>query len=422
MRLAFFGPMNPTLSGISDYDEELLPLLRKHYEVDVFTAAAAAGREGVYPHGAYVARHRIQPYDLNLYQLGNSLIHEVEYGYLFRYPGAVVFHDYCLHHARAKMLLQKGMVDEYLGEVGAAHPEAPRLKNAVYGGLAGNLLLYYYPFVRLVLEASLAAATHTDFIAARLRITETPVIKIPMAVQMETEPAESEKSLYPGRFVIASFGLATQEKRIAPVLKVIRELRWYYPSVRYVIVGDVANHYDLQAEIEMFGVQDSVEVTGHVDRAQFHRLMRRADVVVNLRYPSAGEMSATLLRALALGKPVLISRLLHLMEIPKEAAARIRPGNEQEELFHHLWQLVENPSVREAYSRAAVAYMNSQHTPEQMLEKYRELIEIALQRKAIFRRPELPLHLRNSREIMRDYIRRTSFGGHDSDLLDRILP
>lgn len=422
MRLAFFGPMNPAQSGISDYDEELLPLLRKHHEVDVFTAAAAATSEGVYPHGAFVARHRMRPYDLNLYQLGNSLIHEVEYGYLFRYPGAVVFHDYCLHHARAKMLLQKGMVEEYLSEVGAAHPEAPRLKNAVYGGLAGNLLLYYYPFVRLVLEASLAAAAHTDFVAEKLRITDTPVIKIPMAVRMETDHAASEKSLYPGRFVIASFGLATQEKRITPVLKVIRELRWYYPSVLYVIVGDVARHYDLHSEIEMFGVQDAVEVTGRVDRAQFHRLMRRADVVVNLRYPSAGEMSATLLRALALGKPVLISRLQHLMEIPKEAAARIRPDNEQEEIFHYLWQLVENPSARQSYSKAAWAYMNAHHTPEQMLEKYRELIETALQRKAVYRRPELPLHLRDAREIMREYIRRTSFGGHDSELLNHILP
>lgn len=418
-KIAFFGPLNPTPSGISDYDEELLPLLRRHYEIDVFNAGNSI-RENVYPHGTFIARHRQNPYDLNLYQLGNSLIHEVEYGYLFRYPGAVVFHDYVLHHARAKMLMLKAMFKEYREEIRAAHPEEPRLNTAVYGGMAGNLLLYYYPFVNLVLESSLAAAAHTDYIAQKLRATETPVIKIPMAVRMEDDSESS--SLYPGRFVVASFGLATPEKRITSALLTLAELRWYYPSLLYLIVGDVAPHYLLQSEIKALGVGDFVEVTGRVDRAAFQRLMKRADVVINLRYPSAGEMSATLLRALAMGKPVLMSRLPHLLEIPPEAAIRIRPDREQEDLFHNLWQLVENPALRQSYGRAAVSYMQSFHRPEQMVEKYRELIETALQRKGTYRRPELPLHLRDGREIMRDYIRRTSLDGKDSELLDIILP
>ncbi|HSP07922.1 MAG TPA: glycosyltransferase, partial [Acidobacteriota bacterium] len=165
-----------------------------------------------------------------------------------------------------------------------------------------------------------------------------------------------------------------------------------------------------------------VEGTGRVNRAQFHRYLQRSDIVVNLRYPSAGEMSATLLRALAYGKPVLMSRLPHLLEIPPKAAGRIRPDHEQDDLFHHLWQLVERKSLREKSGEAALAYMKSHHRPEQMLERYTELIETALQRKASFRTPDMPLHLRDGREIMRDYIRRTAFGGNNSVLLDWILP
>lgn len=418
-RIAFFGPLNPTPSGISDYDEELLPLLRRHYEIDVFTAGESV-RDEVFPHGTFIARHRQSPYDLNLYQLGNALIHEIEYGYLFRFPGAVVFHDYVLHHARAKMLMLKAMFREYREESRAAHPEEPRLNTAVYGGMAGNLLLYYYPFVKLVLESSLAAATHTDFIAQKLRITETPVVKIPMAVRMD-ETLEAG-GLHPGRFVIASFGLATQEKRITSALLALAELKWYYPSLLYLIVGGVAPYYPLQSEIKNLGLVDFVEVTGRVNRAEFQRLMRRADVVINLRYPSAGEMSATLLRALALGKPVMMSRLPHLLEIPPEAAIRIRPDREQEDLFHNLWQLVENPALRKSYGDAAISYMQSHHSPEQMVEKYRELIETALQRKNTYRQPQLPLHLRDGREILRDYILRTSLGGKATELLDIILP
>lgn len=419
MRLAFFGPLNPTRSGISDYNEELLPLLRKRYDIDVYTGSVTAPRERIYPHGLFMSRHRQNPYDLTLYQLGNSLVHEIEYGYLFRYPGAVVFHDYCLHHARAKMLLQKGLFTDYVDEASRAHPEEPRLGKSVFGGMAGDLLLYYYPFVRLVLESSLAAAAHTDSVAAKLRVTDTPVVKIPMAVQIEAEAAT--EPLFPGRLVVASFGLATPEKRITTVLKVLHELRWYYPSILYLIVGDVAPHYDLSGEIDRLGLKDVVEVTGHVNRDQFHRTMRRADVVVNLRYPSAGEMSATLLRALSLGKPVLMSRLPHLMEIPQEVGGRIRPDHEQDDLFHHLWQLVESASLRERCGRAARQYMEANHRPEQMVDKYVELIETAMRRKKDFRQPEMPLHLRDGLEIMRNYIRRTAFRGKDSELLSWIL-
>jgi len=132
-------------------------------------------------------------------------------------------------------------------------------------------------------------------------------------------------------------------------------------------------------------------------------------------------MSATLLRALAYGKPVLMSRLQHLMEIPETAAIRIRPDHELEDIFHHLWQLIENESLRRRKGVAATKYIQENHSPEQMRTSYRELIETGIERKATFRIPELPLHLRSSKEIMREYVRRSSFGGNESTLLDWIV-
>lgn len=417
LRIAFFGPVNPIPSGISDYDEELLVLLRRHYEIDVFVGSEL-GRSDVYHHGEFYLRNKQKPYDLPIYQMGNSMLHEYMYGPLFQYPGAIVFHDYCLHHSRAKMLFLKAQYQEYRDEVRMAHSEEPRIGDAVYGGLAGELLLYSYPFVRLLLQSSLAAAAHTNWVVDHLQTTDTPVVKIPMAVASEDHDSSD---LYPGKCVIASYGLVTREKRIEPVLEALAELRCYYPNLIYVIVGEVASYYSLQSVVDRYGLGESVIVTGRVDTTRFHQLLARADIVVNLRYPSAREMSATLLRALAYGKPVLISRLHHLLEIPEDAAIRIRPDRELEDTFHHLWQLIENESLRKRYGAHAKEYMESEHRPEQMLEKYRELIETSLQRKETFRSPELPLHLRSANEILRSYISKTSFAGQESDLLDWIL-
>lgn len=426
-RIAFFGPLNPTPSGISDYDEELLPLLREHFDVDIFLdsfvppASRPPAQPGAYNHSSFFFRNTSRPYDLTIYQLGNALLHEYMYGFLFRYPGAVIVHDYCLHQSRAKMLLTRKMKEEYRQEAESQYPGDSRIRDIVAMGRAGNLLQYYYPFVSLILRASLAAGAHTDYTVQRLREAgPAPVVKIPMAVRSSHhDPARADE--YPGKILIASFGLVTMEKRLTPVLLALQELRCFYPDLRYVVVGDVAPHYDFRGQVASLGLSDIVEVTGRVDHARFHSLMRRADIIINLRYPSAGEMSATLLRALACGKPVMISRLQQLAEIPSEAAIRVRPDREQEDVFSNLWRLIEDPLLRGRQGDRAAEYIADSHRPEQMVQGYLQLIESALKRKADFRPPDLPLHLRSADEIIREYIKSTCFAGHNSELLRALV-
>ncbi|HEY7161431.1 MAG TPA: glycosyltransferase, partial [Acidobacteriota bacterium] len=285
-RIAFFGPLNPVPSGISDYDEELLPLLCQQYDVDVFFNKEIKN-ENAYPHGDFLIRNRRNPYDLTLYQIGNSLLHEIMYGYLFQFPGAVVFHDLCLHHSRAKMLLMRGLFEDYNDEALAAHPEEPLVAKLVRGGMGGDLLLYSFPFVRLIAENAFAVGAHTDWAVQELKKFETAAIKIPMAVDVSME-----SKLHPSsdEIMIASFGLVTPEKRISWVLNVVQELRYFYSNFRYVIVGEVAPHYDLADEIKSRNLEDIVQITGRTSREEFHQWMSRADIIVNLRYPSAREM------------------------------------------------------------------------------------------------------------------------------------
>jgi glycosyltransferase involved in cell wall biosynthesis len=417
-RIAFFGPLNPIPSGISDYDEELLPLLRQHYDVDVFFNDEVK-QQNAYPHGDFLIRNRRRPYDLTLYQIGNSLLHEIMYGYLFQFPGATVFHDYCLHHSRAKMLLMRGLFDQYREEAIRAHPEEPSIGKMVSGGMGGDLLLYNFPFVRLIAESSLAVGAHTDWAIQNLQKFETPAVKIPMAVDVSISGDKAGAAT--NQITLASFGYVTPEKRISSVLQVLMDLRHFYPNIRYVIAGEVAPHYNLEDEIAKRNMQDFVQITGRTTREEFHQWMSRADIIINLRYPTAREMSATLLRAMAFGKPVLMSRLLHLQEIPDDAVIRIRPNNEQVEIFHNLWQLIESPSLRQKIGRKAASYIQSYHGADQMLQKYVDLIEIALERKSKFKPKNLPLHLSSSSEIIEKYMQKTSFDDKRPSLLKQIL-
>jgi glycosyltransferase involved in cell wall biosynthesis len=417
-RIAFFGPLPPTASGVSDYDEELLQPLRKEYRIDVFVDQRQPTGESVFAHQQFFFKQKSRPYDFIIYQMGNSIFHEYIYSYAFEYPGAIVFHDYCLHQSRTTMLLRQGLFNEYEEEIAISHPEAPKLRSVVTSGAGSSLLFSYYPMVRLLLMSALVAGAHTDFVAEKLRITETPVVKIPMAVVSESERFAEDP--FPGKFVIASFGLATNAKRIPQVFPAISRLKREHPETVYLIVGEIASHLKLQDEIEKWNLQDTVHVTGRVEKTDFLRYMSRADVVINLRHPSAGEMSATLLRALSARKPVLISRLHYLSEIPENVVLRVSPSHEADDAYRHLRKLIEDSRFKKAVARNAKRFVEQHQRFDQMVDAYRELIDLGLERKESFQKPVLPVHLRSAKEILDHYIRKTSLTGLNVNLLNEI--
>src|SRR5262249_60194921 len=83
-----------------------------------------------------------RPYDLVVYQFGNSSHHDYEWAYAPRYPGLVVLHDTHLHHARAALLLRERRVAEYRAGFAWNHPDLPA--DAAELAIAGfDSRLYY---------------------------------------------------------------------------------------------------------------------------------------------------------------------------------------------------------------------------------------------------------------------------------------
>jgi hypothetical protein len=97
--------------------------------------------------------------------------------------------------------------------------------------------------------------------------------------------------------------------------------------------------------------------------ADFERHLAAADLVLALRYPSRGEMSAVLLRALAAGRPTLVTAGTPATEefpeglvIPVDPAAR-----EEAELAGWIVALADRPALGEAVGRAASSYVRERH-------------------------------------------------------------
>src|SRR5204863_5629090 len=103
-----------------------------------------------------------------------------------------------------------------------------------------------------------------------------------------------------------------------------------------------------------------------------------ADAVAHLRYPTARETSAALLRVLAQGRPTVISDLEHLADIPDDAVVRASVDDEEGELLRAILRLAEDAARRERLGTAAARFVADAHSPARCAESYAQAIEAAL--------------------------------------------
>ena len=124
MRIAFFTPLSPKRSGISDYSEALLPhLAERAGRIDVFVedyppdVRYSQDNLRIRPWQEFEPEGCKESYDVLLYQIGNNPFHVSIYEQALQVPGVLVLHEFNLHYLLAYVTLARGDWDGYFREV-----------------------------------------------------------------------------------------------------------------------------------------------------------------------------------------------------------------------------------------------------------------------------------------------------------------
>ena len=89
--------------------------------------------------------------------------------------------------------------------------------------------------------------------------------------------------------------------------------------------------------IQSLGLARHVRVLGFRPIDEFVGYLAACDIVLNLRYPTVGENSGTLMRALGLGKAVIVSQVGSFSELPDSICLKAPvDASEEEYLFEYL--------------------------------------------------------------------------------------
>lgn len=374
MRLRVWGPLPPSPSGIADYSCEQLGDLRRHGDVSVVlddprqrASADALGVPWARPEEADAAEA-----DLDLYQLGNSPAHAYVYRAALRRPGVVLLHDLGLHHLVLHETVERGDVSAYLREMRRAHGERGSfMGRQIARALGGELWPARFPLHDRVLEGALAVVGLSRAVTAAVapRFAGRPVLHLPhhLALPLQPLPSRAEAraslGLPPDVPLVVAPGLATRAKRLGIAAQVVGRLRARHPGLRLVIAGAVEPGLPLAAWAAEAGLGDALVVTGRLDLPDFVRHLIAADVVLALRYPSHGEMSGALVRALGTGRPVLVTAgSAAAEEFPDGVVARVEPGVlEAAQLEALLARLLDDVELRARLGSAAGAHVRGEH-------------------------------------------------------------
>ena len=388
-RVACFTPLAPIASGISYYSEELLPVLARAVSLDVFvdgyvpTEGAMLRAAGIRLRaGRTFARASARtPYDAIIYQMGNSPAHAYMYDLALQRPGIVVLHDVVLHHLRLWMAVNRGRArrrayaDDLARLYGTAGQELAR---AVLRGQTPPTL-FDHPLVEPVLAVARAVIVHNAASAERVRALwpSARVRVVPMGVPLPTLPPRDEARARLGvaedAFLVVSHGHVNPYKRLDVALRAFRRLLDTQPNAIFLIAGSEAPQLGpaLDRQLRYLGLGGRVRRLGFVAPELVSDLLAAADCCINLRYPSAGETSASLLRIMGAGLPVLVSDTGSFQELPEGCCIKLPVGPVEEALLaEYLIALARDEALRRSLGVAAREFVAEQHSLERSASGY----------------------------------------------------
>ena len=354
-----WAPFPPLASGVADYVQEQLEVLDR-----AFTLTLVAEDAGLVDE-ALRERHRVIPPDqsartaLRVYHVGNSPLHGFIYREALRTPGVVVLHEWNLHELLLSFAVTSNNFDTYRGQMRREHGERGSIAaETIASALGGRHWTGVFPLNAEILGRALAVVCLSGSTAARVaskapgaRLLHLPHHAVLKSHAGNRSEARIRLGLDAQARVILAPGLGTASKSLDIAQAAIEGIRPRVENLVLVTVGGLSSAETRSA------VDESIRDLGRVDLETLGDALLAADVVLALRFPSRGEASGVLMRALAAGRACVVSSGSTADEdLPEGVVARVNPGpGESRELGAVLEFLLLDDAARLRMERLARA-------------------------------------------------------------------
>lgn len=388
--LAYVSPLNPQQSGISDYSEELLLYLKEFFDIKIIYNKSKPSNLNILNYFDVIDIDTNEEYlegiKYRLYHMGNNSMHEWIYKMLEKYPGIVVLHDLNLFGFNMYSTFLKGDTKQFKDDLYYCHGKEglaaadELIENETYPDAQT------FPMFQKVVDLSSGLIVHNKWMQEKIKYESTfkgitRIIPHGLSfneIEMTSkEDLKSELDLLNFDVTLGVFGHVIPNKRIEVILKSFSELYKTTTRVGLIFVGHATDEVqkELKKKIQDLGIQKNIRYVFSPALDMFEKYIQASDLCINLRWPTMGETSGVLMRALGFGVPCIVSNVGAYREYPDNFVWKVDVDDfEIPLLTAYLLELCNNKLLIKEMGEMAREYMFEHQNFKLCAEKYRDFI------------------------------------------------
>jgi glycosyltransferase involved in cell wall biosynthesis len=344
MKIGWFTPFSRA-SAIAELSEHLVAELARHCDVELWITGAHDPRPMTVTmfnlEDAPPTDEQLASYDACVYHYGDhAQYHGPIHDAAIRRPGIVVLHDRVFQNLFAGMWMGRDHDPaRYVERMGAWYGEDGLrvASDAVTGRRSQSWAkveeVLRFPLFEEALIGATGVVTHSASHAAEIsaawggQVVELFLPTYPTDwVQRPEAPDDGDP-----RLKLLTVGYVNPNKRVLEIVRTLAHHPDLAERIHYTVLGPFAHDSpyikEIRREISRHGLDDTVVLLGWRPDSVLERHMAAADVFVNLRWPTLEGGSASLLRQLPWGKPVVAFDSGFFGELPAGSVVKVAPDD-----------------------------------------------------------------------------------------------
>jgi glycosyltransferase involved in cell wall biosynthesis len=372
-RFAWISPLPPAQTDIARYSQHVLDRLHAteivrvvvpEPEAGVTTATLTSVVDKILSEGA-----------IPICNIGNNYrFHALAFEVCRLLPSVILLHDLALQHFFAA---------ESLETTKSLQLYVDRMWE-IYGEDANKLMLdldtsgpfkflwdspeimQNFPLVEAIGDRCLLVITHNSAIIDELKHrTAAPVLYVPYPHDCCIK-AHRNRLKHEGVIRLVQFGFIGNNRCLWQVLDAIARYK-HRMRLRLDVYGTIGEAQEAVARVARLGLGELVRFHGFVPDDVLDQALVDADLVINLRNPTAGEASASQLRAFDAAAASVVTNESWYATLPENTVIRIAPGNEIRGLQRVFDRLIKAPGSLKCIGDASRRYLKANHTTGNMI-------------------------------------------------------
>jgi len=384
LKIAWLSPFPPQKSGIANYSYWLVKALKPHFDIDLYydtqpPSAELQSEFDVYPLASFTGQP--ETYNEVVYHLGNNRdFHKGIYELAWSFPGTVVLHDYNLSAFMHEAFYRQNYELYREALPGGSSDEGRR----GFQGLIHRLIpeTHQHPMSHAVVSRSKKVIVHHRWVKNQFAHNEHIEV-IPHFAKLNCQPTPAQIRDLKGRlgiradhFVLTCLGFVNPNKLPRLQIEVVKRLIDDGYPVQMIFAGEPAAEVkDLVTEVRSGKYHKDIVFTGYQNETDYFSSIFASDIIINVRNPSMGEASGTLMHALAAAKPTIISDTNQYREFPDKVCWKLaHDENHAETLYAYIRALLSNQNLRAAISENCANYVRNTLGWEKIIAQWRQAI------------------------------------------------